>query len=92
MITTVTQKNMVTIPADVARILGIKPGYKLDWQPVEGKDEIIVRVIPDRGELARRLVGMGAHLAPERDVIAELDEEREREDAHPEPCPTLSQA
>jgi hypothetical protein len=60
--------------------LGIKPGYKLDWLPVEGKDEIIVRVIPDRAEMARRLIGMGAHLAPERDVITELDAERERED------------
>ena len=29
-------------------------------QPVEGKDEIVVKVIPDRGELARRLCGMGA--------------------------------
>ena len=80
MITTVTQKNMVTIPAEVARKLGIKPGYKLDWQPVEGKDEIVVKVIPDRGELARRLCGMGSHLAPERDLVAELDEEREHED------------
>lgn len=80
MITTVTQKNMITIPAEVGRKFGIKPGYKLDWQPLEGRDEILVRVIPDRGDLARRLVGLGAHLAPERDVIAELDEERERED------------
>jgi len=71
---------MVTIPTEIARKLGIKPGYKLDWQPVEGKDEIVVKVIPDRGELARRLCGMGADLAPERDLIAELDEERERED------------
>lgn len=55
MITTVTQKNMVTIPAEVARKFGIKPGYKLDWQPVEGKDEIVVKIIPDRGELARRV-------------------------------------
>ena len=80
MITTVTQKNMVTIPAEVARKLGIKPGYKLDWQPVEGKDEIVVKVIPDRGELARQLCGMGADLAPGRDLATELDEERERED------------
>lgn len=80
MITTVTQKNMVTIPAEVARKFGIKPGYKLDWHPVEGKDEIVVKVIPDRGELARRLCGMGSHLAPERDLAAELDAERERED------------
>lgn len=82
MITTVTQKNMITIPAEVGRKFGIKPGYKLDWQPLEGRDEILVRVIPDRGELARRLVGLGAHLAPERDVIAELDEERERADEY----------
>ena len=45
-------ENMVTIPAEIGRRLGIKPGYRLDWQPVEGKDEILVRVIPDRGELA----------------------------------------
>jgi len=59
MITTVTQKNMVTIPAEVGRKLGIRPGWKLDWQPVEGKEEILVRVIPDRGEQARRLLGAG---------------------------------
>ena len=45
MITTVTQKNMVTIPAEVTRRFGIKPRWKLDWQPVEEKDEIVVRVI-----------------------------------------------
>ena len=79
MITTVTQKNMVTIPAEVGRRLGIKPGWKLDWQPVEGKDEILVRVIPDRGELARRLLGAGRKLSPHRDAVAELVAEREAE-------------
>ena len=48
MITTATQKNMITIPAEIVRRYGIKPGYRLDWQPVEGSDEIIVQVIPDR--------------------------------------------
>lgn len=71
---------MVTIPAEIARKLGIRPGYQLDWQPVEGKAEIVVKVIPDRGELARRLCGLGADLASERNLIAELDEEREHED------------
>jgi AbrB family looped-hinge helix DNA binding protein len=52
MITTVTQKNMITVPAEVGRRFGIKPGYRLDWQPVEGKDEILVRVIP--AELVRQ--------------------------------------
>jgi len=79
MITTVTQKNMITIPAEVGRRLGIKPGYRLDWQPVEGKEEILVRVIPDRGELARRLLGAGRKFAPERDAVAELIQERAAE-------------
>lgn len=79
MITTVTQKNMITIPAEVSRQLGIKPGWKLDWQLVEGKDEILVRVIPDRGELARRLLGAGRQFSPQRDSVAELIAEREAE-------------
>lgn len=76
MITTVTQKNMVTIPAEVGRKMGIRPGWKLDWQPVEGKEEILVRVIPDRGELARRLLGAGRKFSPDRDAVAELVAER----------------
>ena len=76
MITTVTQKNRITIPAEVRRKLGIKPGWRLDWQPVEGKEEILVRVIPDRGELARRLLGAGRKLSPDRDAVAELVAER----------------
>jgi len=57
-----------------------KPGYRLDWQPVEGKDEMLVRVIPNRGELARRLLGAGGRYAPERDAVAELIAERAAED------------
>ena len=77
MITTVTRKNMITIPAEVSRIFGIKPGWKLDWQAVDGKDEIVVRVIPDRAELARRLLGAGKKFSPQRDSVAELVAERE---------------
>ncbi len=79
MITTVTQKNMITIPAEVGRHFGIKPGYRLDWQVMEGRDEILVRVIPDRAELARRLLGAGRRFASERDAVAELIAEREAE-------------
>ena len=79
MITTVTQKNMVTIPAEVGQKLGIKPGSRLDWQPVEGRDEILVRVIPHRGERARRLLGTGRKFSPDRDAVAELVAERATE-------------
>ena len=59
--------------------MGIKPGWRLDWQAMEGTDEILVRVIPDRGELARRLLGAGKKFSPERDAIAELVAERKKE-------------
>jgi bifunctional DNA-binding transcriptional regulator/antitoxin component of YhaV-PrlF toxin-antitoxin module len=79
MITTVTQKNMISIPAEVWRRYGIKPGYKLDWQPLEGTDEIRVRVIPDRATLARRLSGQGRKFSPRRDGVAALIAERKAE-------------
>jgi len=46
---------------------------------VEGKDEILVRIIPDRGRLARRLLGAGQRLSPERDAVAELVADRAAE-------------
>jgi bifunctional DNA-binding transcriptional regulator/antitoxin component of YhaV-PrlF toxin-antitoxin module len=79
MITTVTMKNTVSIPAAVGRQFGIKPGWLLDWQPVEGKDEILVRVVPDRAERARRLLGSCRQFSPERDAVAELVAERAAE-------------
>ena len=79
MTTTVTQQNTVSIPAELGRRLGIKPGWRLEWHPVEGKDEILVRVIPDRRELARRLLGAGRRFSPERDAVAELVAERAAE-------------
>ena len=77
--TTVTRKNMVTIPAKVARKFAIKPGCKMDWQPGKGKDEIRVTVIPDPTTLATQLFGAGKQFSPERDAVAELIAEREAE-------------
>lgn len=78
MITTVTQKNMVTIPAQIARQYGLRPGYRLEWIAVSD-DPILVRVIPDRRALSRRLLGQERNLAPERDAVAELVAERGQE-------------
>jgi bifunctional DNA-binding transcriptional regulator/antitoxin component of YhaV-PrlF toxin-antitoxin module len=79
MITTVTQKNMITIPAELCRQLGIVPGYRLDWQAGPGADELHARVIPTRATLARRLLGAGRRHAPARDAVAELVAERHSE-------------
>jgi bifunctional DNA-binding transcriptional regulator/antitoxin component of YhaV-PrlF toxin-antitoxin module len=75
--TTVTTKNMVTIPAELSRRMGITPGCRLEWEEgAAGSDEIRVRVIPTRSELARRLFGRGSRWSAERDSVAELVVER----------------
>ncbi len=80
--TTVTTKNMVTIPAELSRKMAITPGCRLDWlEPESGSDMVRVRIIPPRAELARRLMGSARKWSPERDAVRELDEERVREDS-----------
>ena len=56
MITTVTGKNQITIPAVLARELDITPGNKLDWTKGDA-GVLVVKIIPNRAELARRLAG-----------------------------------
>lgn len=75
----VTTKNMVSIPVSIARRYGITPGWKLDWEPGVESDEIIVRVIPDRAERARRLLGQGRVYQPDTDSRDLLVAERESE-------------
>lgn len=81
MITTVTGKNQITIPSELARELEITQGTRLDWRKKDG-ETLIARIIPTRAELARRLAGRGKrHLRPGSDPIRELIAERVREDA-----------
>jgi len=75
----VTTKNMVSIPVQIARRFGIEPGWKLDWQPGTRPDELIVRLIPGRAERGRRLRGAGRALSSGRDAVAELVAERAAE-------------
>ena len=80
MITTVTGKNMVSIPRAVSEQYRIKPGWKFDWSPGSREDELVVRLIPDRSELSRRLRGSGQHLRSGDDTVSDLVAERENED------------
>ena len=81
MVTTVTGKNQITLPAKVARKLGIHRGSRLDWTvSADGKGGRF-RVLPSRGELARALLGAGRkYLKPGEDWARELCEERAQED------------
>ncbi|MEZ4710066.1 MAG: AbrB/MazE/SpoVT family DNA-binding domain-containing protein [Caldilineaceae bacterium] len=80
MITTVTGKNQITIPAKIVRALDIQPGTRIDWSI--GKDgSLIAQVVPQRGILARQITGMGrAWLDADSDPIDELLQERGKED------------
>ncbi len=72
---------MVTIPIEIAKKLGVKPGFSLDWFETGKPDEITTRVIPDRKELPRRLKGAGKSYSPKRDAVRELLQECSEETA-----------
>ena len=78
-ITPVTGKNQITIPAELARQLEIEPGTSFDWSIGPG-GVLVARVIPVRDILAKRLAGTGrAWVKKGVDPVADLAREREQE-------------
>jgi len=80
MLTTVTGKNMVSIPRAVAEQYGIEPGWKLDWLPGEEPDVLVVHLVPGRGTRAQRLRGAGKELEGAADAVTDLVVEREADE------------
>ena len=81
MVTTVTGKNQVTIPAEIVRGAHIQLGTQLDWTFDDKKRVLRVRILPSRGDLARQLLGAGRKYTRQGDdPIAELIAERVRDD------------
>ena len=77
---TVTGRNQVSIPARLARKLGIRRGTRLAWEETGEPDCVRVRILPDRQELAVRVSGAGRRwLRPGADPVADLVRERERD-------------
>lgn len=80
-ISIVTGKNQVTIPATIANKLGIEPGMKVQWQVDEEQNSVTIRPLPSREERVRRLEGKWQHLFPPgTDPIGDLIRERIEED------------
>jgi AbrB family looped-hinge helix DNA binding protein len=88
MITTVTGKNQITIPAKLARTLDIQAGTRLDWT-IDDDGQLIVQILPERGVLARRTAGMARPwLDNQTDSIEDLVRERlEDDDAYDDAVP-----
>ena len=80
MTTTITGKNQVTLPAELARELGWKPGTRLEWTKTDD-GALIARRMPTRAELAEQLAGRGRQfLKPGEDPVNELVQQRLGED------------
>lgn len=86
MITTITGKNQVTLPAEIVKALELAPGTQLEW--VIGPDRTLIATpLPTRARLAADLMGAGRKYLrsgsdPVRDLIAErVEEAEEAEDA-----------
>jgi len=77
---TVTTKNTTSIPVSISRSTGIRPGWKLDWNLGNRPGELLVKVIPDRAEQARRLFGQGKEHGTGRGAVADLNRERDEDD------------
>ncbi len=78
---TVTGKNQITIPATVAKKLGIEPGMKIQWQVDEEGNLATIQPVLTRGELARQLQGKWKHIfPPDSDPIGDLIRQRVEED------------
>ena len=83
MTTTLTGKNQITLPADLVRKLGLKPGARFAWSVLRD-GSMIARPLPSRGALARRLMGLAAvELKPGADPIKDLQKIQEDEDPLP---------
>ena len=84
-ITRVTGKNQVTIPARIVAMEGMEPGTRLEWSPTDREHVIEVRVLPNIARVASALRGRGARYAkPAGSVVDRLMDERRREDREAE--------
>lgn len=80
MITRITGKNQVTVPASIVAKASLRPGTRLDWKIAE-EGVLIVKILPDRGALAAQLRGSGReHLRRAGGAVERLVEERASEE------------
>jgi bifunctional DNA-binding transcriptional regulator/antitoxin component of YhaV-PrlF toxin-antitoxin module len=76
-----TGKNQITVPAEIARREGLRPGTRLEWRSTDREHVIEVRVLPALASVAARLRGQGnAFRRLPGSAIDHLVRERESED------------
>jgi len=80
MITTLIGNNQVTLPADLVRELGWRPGTRLVWRRLDDHS-LVVRSVSTRGERVRRAMGLAAaELKSGGDPVAGLQASQEADE------------
>jgi len=81
MTTTLTGKNQVTVPAEIAHKLGLLPGAQLDWAIGEQPNMIVITIKPTRKQLLERIREIAQkHARPAQDPVGDLIRARDEED------------
>lgn len=81
MTTTLTGKNQVTVPAEIAQKLGLQPGAQFDWALGDRPNRIVITIKPTRTQLLERVRSIGRAARKEgQDPIGDLIREREQDD------------
>lgn len=81
MTTTLTGKNQVTVPAEIAQKLGLLPGAQLDWAIGEQPNKIVITIKPTRKQMLARIREISEKFKkPGQDPVADLIRAREEED------------
>ena len=81
MITTLTGKNQITVPAAMAQRYGLTSGARIEWLDGAAPDEIRCRILPSPSVVAASLRGAGRkYLKPGKDPIEQLIMERAAEE------------
>ena len=84
MITTITGKNQVALPAEIVKALAFTPGMRLAWR-IGPDGTLVATPQPSRAQRASALLGAGRkYLRLGSDPVRDLIAEREQDDgAHP---------
>ena len=81
MITTVTGKRQVTVPAAIAVAAKIETGTRFDWELAKNGQDIRLKILPNRRQLLDSVRGAGRkYLKPGESFVAGLIDERVRDD------------
>ncbi len=81
MITTLTGKNQITVPAEITKKLGLAPGARFEWAVGDRPNRITITIKPTRKQMLERIRELGRKAQrPGVDDVAEFVQWREEDD------------